>query len=78
MYCTIPWLGYTYKCIGSGFWATRYGTNFRTSITELVLEGGDADTNGAVAGAMLGCKLGFKALPKVTQVVDDVGYGNLI
>ena len=28
----------------------------------LLLQGGDADTNGAVAGALLGCKLGYYAL----------------
>ena len=27
------------------------------------MQGGDADTNGAVAGALLGCKLGSSALP---------------
>ena len=29
----------------------------------LCRQGGDADTNGAVAGALLGCKLGTSALP---------------
>ena len=29
----------------------------------LILQGGDADTNGAVAGALLGCKLGSSVLP---------------
>ena len=29
----------------------------------LIMQGGDADTNGAVAGALLGCKLGSSALP---------------
>ena len=28
------------------------------------LQGGDADTNGAVAGALLGCKLGMSKIPK--------------
>jgi len=29
-------------------------------MTELVLQGGDADTNGAVAGALMGCRVGFR------------------
>ena len=29
----------------------------------LTFQGGDADTNGAVAGAMLACKIGLSALP---------------
>ncbi len=28
------------------------------------LQGGDADTNGAVAGALLGCKLGASKIPE--------------
>ena len=30
----------------------------------LLLQGGDADTNCAVAGALLGCKLGYGELSK--------------
>ena len=33
-------------------------------LNELILAGGDADTNGAVAGALLGCRLGFSQLPQ--------------
>lgn len=29
-----------------------------------VLQGGDADANAAVAGALLGCKLGLDGIPK--------------
>ena len=29
-----------------------------------MLEAGDADTNAVVAGALLGCKLGYEKLPK--------------
>lgn len=39
------------------------GQLFRKVLNELVLAGGDADTNGAVAGALLGCRLGFSQLP---------------
>ena len=33
------------------------------SVRRFCHKGGDADTNGAVAGALLGCKLGASALP---------------
>ncbi|XP_074660098.1 ADP-ribosyl-[dinitrogen reductase] glycohydrolase-like [Tubulanus polymorphus] len=56
-------IGYTLKTMGAGFWAFRQ-TNFRTALEAVLFEGGDADTNGAVAGALLGCKLGLKAFPK--------------
>nr|XP_002733515.1 PREDICTED: uncharacterized protein LOC100373659 [Saccoglossus kowalevskii] len=56
-------IGYTYKCLGAGFWALRQ-TDFRRALTIIVKEAGDADTNGAVAGALLGCKLGYNRLPR--------------
>jgi len=63
--------GFTYKCAGAGFWALRQldnrgisGGNFRQILKELILAGGDTDTNAAVAGALLGGALGFKNLPK--------------
>ncbi|XP_033745095.1 ADP-ribosyl-[dinitrogen reductase] glycohydrolase-like [Pecten maximus] len=55
-------IGYTYKTMGSGFWALKQD-NFGKAITKLIMEGGDADTNGAVAGAMLGCKLRVGSIP---------------
>ncbi|CAP65109.1 uncharacterized protein PODANS_5_6930 [Podospora anserina S mat+] len=36
---------------------------FEELITELVMKGGDADTNACFAGALLGAYLGFAALP---------------
>ena len=32
-------------------------------MTTLFYQAGDADTNGAVAGALLGCKIGYSNLP---------------
>lgn len=55
-------IGYTYKSMGSGFWALKQD-NFRTAIQNVTMEGGDADTNACVAGALLGCKLGMSAIP---------------
>lgn len=39
-------------------------TIFENLITDLVMQGGDADTNACAAGALLGCLLGFDALPR--------------
>jgi len=36
---------------------------FESLITDLVMEGGDADTNACFAGAVLGAYLGYTALP---------------
>lgn len=60
--CESNTIGYTFKCVGAGFWALKQ-TDFRYALEQIVRNGGDADTNGAVAGALLGCKLGIKALP---------------
>ncbi|CAB3981295.1 Hypothetical predicted protein [Paramuricea clavata] len=56
-------IGYTFKCMGAGFWAFRQ-KDFREAIQAITMEAGDADTNCAVAGALLGCKVGFHKLPK--------------
>jgi len=57
-------IGYTFKCVGSGFYALTCGKDFRTVINEITQEAGDADTNGACAGAMLGAKVGYSNLPR--------------
>ncbi len=36
-------IGYTFKAMGAGFYGLRVGTDFRKTITELIMEGGDAD-----------------------------------
>lgn len=56
-------IGYTLKTLGAGFWALKQN-DFRSTISDIIHEGGDADTNGAVAGALLGTKLGFSKLPQ--------------
>jgi len=57
-------IGYTLKCLGSGVYCLKNGSNFKLAINELVMEGGDSDTNASVAGALLGCKFGFSQLPQ--------------
>lgn len=64
-------LGYVYKCLGSAIVCLRlamrspkFSTNtFEVIITNLVMEGGDADTNACCAGALLGAYLGYSKLP---------------
>ncbi|CAF0881672.1 unnamed protein product [Didymodactylos carnosus] len=57
-------IGYTYKCMASGFHGLRSEESFEQTLHKLIREGGDADTNGAVCGSLYGTKHGYKALPK--------------
>ena len=42
----------------------NFGTDFRTALQAIIAEGGDTDTNGAVAGALMGARMGYRALPE--------------
>lgn len=44
------------------------------------LQGGDADANAAVAGALLGCKLGIQAIPRtwIDQLGNRLWLDNLL
>lgn len=65
-------IGYTYKCAGAGFWALRefqrrtdamyddmHDDRFQSILDMVIREGGDTDTNAAVAGAMMGAAIGI-------------------
>ena len=56
-------IGYTFKAMSAGFWALIHASSFEQGILQIVNEGGDADTNAAVAGAMLGARYGFDCIP---------------
>eukprot|EP00823_Brevimastigomonas_motovehiculus_P009935 TRINITY_DN97_c0_g1_i4.p1 TRINITY_DN97_c0_g1~~TRINITY_DN97_c0_g1_i4.p1 ORF type:complete len:396 (+),score=90.05 TRINITY_DN97_c0_g1_i4:188-1375(+) len=56
-------IGYTLKCSACGVYAMRTDQSFKATLNALAHEGGDADTNGAVCGAVLGCRLGYSKLP---------------
>ena len=55
--------GYTLKAMGAALWALWHPTNFVDGLVAIVNEGGDADTNGAPAGAILGARFGYNAIP---------------
>lgn len=72
----MPPIGFTYKAMGAGFHALLLAVpvkgvraspreRFRRSLEAVIMAGGDADTNGAVAGALLGAYLGMDGLPEV-------------
>ncbi len=63
-------IGYTLKTLGAGFWALKYAASYREGILQVIGEGGDADTNAAVAGAVLGARFGFSQLPQ--KLVDGL------
>ena len=56
-------IGYTLKAMGSGIWAMKYAESYEDGISQVIHEGGDADTNASVAGAILGAKFGFSSIP---------------
>jgi ADP-ribosylglycohydrolase len=42
-------IGYTFKCVGSGFWGLCASNDFKHMINLLVREGGDADTYASIS-----------------------------
>jgi ADP-ribosylglycohydrolase len=67
-------IGYTLKALGAGLWALGHAGSFAEGIDQIVHEGGDADTNAAVAGALLGARHGFSAIP--AEWVTGLAYEN--
>jgi ADP-ribosylglycohydrolase len=63
---SIGTIGYVFKCLGAamyGLYALKNKKSFEYTITTLANACGDADTNCAVAGALIGSYIGYKSLP---------------
>lgn len=54
---------YTLKAMQVGLWALQTEGSVEDLLEAVILEGGDTDTNAAVAGAALGARYGLQALP---------------
>ena len=76
-------IGHTLICLQSGLWAAVTGLDFEMALRGIIEGGGDTDTNGAVAGAVLGARYGASAIPKrwldcipernrIEKLVDDL------
>lgn len=57
-------MGYTLKTMGCAIWCLYHIDNFKDGLLKIVNAGGDADTNAAVACAVLGAKYGKKGIPE--------------
>jgi ADP-ribosylglycohydrolase len=56
-------MGYTLKTMAAGLWAYFHATSYEHGISTIIRQGGDADTNAAVAGSILGAKFGLNNIP---------------
>jgi ADP-ribosylglycohydrolase len=56
-------VGYTLKALSAGLWTLNNSDSFEEGILAVIDEGGDADSNGAVAGSLLGAKFGYDSIP---------------
>lgn len=65
-------MGYTLKTLAAGLWAYWHTHSFEEGLLAVVHAGGDADTNAAVACAILGAKFGFHTIP--SEYVDGLIY----
>lgn len=54
------------------FWELLHGGTYQEALTDAVNRGGDADTNGAIAGALIGAAQGENAIPSAwkTRVLE--------
>lgn len=57
-------IGYTLKTFAAGLWTLKHATSFEHGLLTVIHEGGDADTNGAVTGALLGARFGLSDIPE--------------
>ncbi len=57
-------LGFTLKAMQVALWSTAQPGGFEEIVVTVVSEGGDTDTNGAVAGAVMGARHGASSIPK--------------
>lgn len=57
-------IGYTLRTLAAALWCYWHADSFESGLIAVINEGGDADTNGAIACAILGAKYGYDAIPR--------------
>ncbi|ROS90423.1 ADP-ribosylglycohydrolase family protein [uncultured Duncaniella sp.] len=63
-------IGYTLRTLACALWCYWHSTSFEDGLLAVVNEGGDADTNAAIACSILGAKFGYKNIP--TYYVENL------
>ncbi|MBI2837449.1 MAG: ADP-ribosylglycohydrolase family protein [Acidobacteria bacterium] len=59
----VDYIGYTLHAWKVALWASHVHGDFRECLQRVIRAGGDTDTNGAVAGAILGARFGLAGIP---------------
>lgn len=64
--------GYIYHTVPVAVLAFLKASDFRSALEEVLDGGGDTDTAGAIAGALLGCRFGAAAIPGdwITRIME--------
>lgn len=62
--CSAGITGYVHNTVPVALFAYLKGGEFRPALEDVLDGGGDTDTVGAIAGALLGCRSGAAALPR--------------
>ena len=57
-------IGYTLRSMSAALWCYFHSKDFTSGLLSVVNEGGDADTNAAIACSILGAKFGFSNIPE--------------
>ena len=63
-------MGYTLKAMQVALWCMAQAGGFEQTVVGVVNQGGDTDTNGALAGAVMGARHGASSIPQ--RWVDNV------
>lgn len=69
-------MGYTLKTMSAGLWSLYHCSSFEDGLLAVANAGGDADTNGAVAGSLLGARFGYENIPE--RFIKGLVRGNVL
>ena len=69
-------IGYTLLALSAGLWAYFHAKDFESGLISVINEGGDADTNGSIAGSILGAKFGYDSIPK--HLIEGLKHKKLL